>query len=207
MNETAELLADLKLYMLLLGSKAPQRNVEQHDYFFGVARSLKELVPEIKAFWPEAGTSIHIDGWREVNFVEGYQIKAALKEEPTALGEGENVLIADTAGLAPKSLFFINLGGYQENILEEQHYIVLTVQDDRAQATQHAKKTVFFKKNSIKGANSHIDEKYGIDVDDIYRIEEILSASQKERFQINISPVEESTADQVHLGYFKLDKL
>ncbi|MET1055988.1 MAG: DUF1543 domain-containing protein [Pedobacter sp.] len=185
--------AELKLYMLLLGSKAPQRNVEQHDYFFGVARSLKELVPEIKAFWPEAGNSIHIDGWREVNAVEGYQIRAVLKEDGSSSSE--------------KSLFFINLGGYQENILEEQHYIVLTVQDDRALATQHAKKTVFFKKNSIKGANSHIDEKYGIDVDDIYKIEEILSAAQKDRYKILISPAADLPADQVHLGYFKLDKL
>ena len=64
-----------KLYMLLLGSKAPKRNVEQHDYFFGIANSLKELVPQIKAFWPEAGNSIHVDGWREVNNVDGYQVK------------------------------------------------------------------------------------------------------------------------------------
>ncbi|MCX2480590.1 DUF1543 domain-containing protein [Pedobacter sp. MC2016-15] len=193
MNEALTPLSDLKLYMLLLGSKAPQRNVEQHDYYFGIARSLKELVPEIKAFWPEAGNSIHIDGWREVNSVEGYQIKAVLRENED-----------DATG---KSLFFINLGGYQQNILEEQHYIVLTVQDDRAQATQHAKKTVFFKTNSIKGANSHIDEKYGVDVDDIYKIEEILSASQKARFQLTISPAADLPADAVHLGYFKLDKL
>jgi hypothetical protein len=205
-------LADLKLYMLLLGSKAPQRNVEQHDYFFGVARSLKELVPEIKVFWPEAGNSIHLDGWREVNAVEGYQIRAVLKNEDVA-GQGgaeepgRTALQSDEAAQTPPSLFFINLGGYQENLLEEQHYIVLTVQNDRAQATQHAKKTAFFKKNSIKGANSHIDEKYGIDVDDIYRIEEILSASQKERYQIIISPAADLPADQIHLGYFKLDKL
>jgi len=199
MDISAEPLADLKLYMLLLGSKAPQRNVEQHDYFFAVARSLKELVPEIRAFWPEAGNSIHLDGWREVNHVEGYRIRAVLKD--------------NVQNSTQKSLFFINLGGYQENKLEEQHYIVLTVQDDRALATQHAKKTVFFKKNSIKGANSHIDEKYGIDVDDIYKIEEILSASQKERYQIIISPAEivgadaHPAEDKVHLGYFKLDKL
>lgn len=193
MNEALTPLSDLKLYMLLLGSKAPQRNVEQHDYFFGIARSLKELVPEIKAFWPEAGNSIHIDGWREVNSVEGYQIKAAIRESED-----------DATG---KSLFFINLGGYQQNILEEQHYIVLTVQDDRAQATQHAKKTVFFKTNSIKGANSHIDEKYGVDVDDIYKIEEILSASQKARFQLTISPAADLPEDPIYLGYFKLDKL
>ena len=185
--------SDLKLYMLLLGSKAPQRNVEQHDYFFAAARSLKELVPEIKAFWPEAGNSIHLDGWREVTMVDGYHISVLLKEDP--------------APPSAKSLFFINLGGYQENKLEEQHYVVLTVQDDRAQAVQSAKRTVFFKTNSIKGANSHIDEKYGIDVDDIYRIDEILSPAQKEKYQIVLTPAEDLPADRVHLGYFKLEKL
>ena len=142
-----------KLYMLLLGSKAPKRNVEQHDYFFGIATSLKELVPEIKAFWPEAGASIHVDGWREVNQVDGYQINILPKE-----AEQKSSL---------HKLFFTNLGGYQAGKLAEQHYIVLSVKDDRASAIQHAKKTVFFKTNSIKGANAHIDEKYGVDIDDI----------------------------------------
>jgi hypothetical protein len=179
--------------MLLLGSKAPGRNVEQHDYFFGIASSLKELVPEIKAFWPEAGNSIHVDGWREVNSVDGYAVKVVLKDE----------------SIVPslQKLFFINLGGYQADKLEEQHYIVLTVQDDRALAVQNAKKTVFFKTNSIKGANSHIDEKYGIDVDDIYRIEEILNPGYKDKYHIELTPEADLPVDQVHLGYFKLDKL
>lgn len=185
---------DLKLYMLLLGSKAPKRNVEQHDYFFGIARSLKELVPDIKAFWPEAGNSIHVDGWREVNAVDSHRIKVIAKEENTVP--------------SLKKLFFINLGGYQANKLEEQHYIVLRVQDDRVLAIKDAKKTAFFKANSIKGANSHIDEKYGIDVDDIYRIEDILSPSQKENYHIEITPSEHPLPeDEIHLGYFKLDKL
>jgi len=193
MNNSLQQTADLKLYMLLLGSKAPKRNVEQHDYFFGIASSLKELVPEIKAFWPEAGNSIHIDGWREVNSVDGYSVKVVLKE---------NVVVPSL-----KKLFFINLGGYTAGKLEEQHYTVLTVQDDRALATKDAKSTVFFKTNSIKGANSHIDEKYGIDVDDIYRIEEILNPGYKNKYHIEIVPQEGLTDDQIHLGYFKLDKL
>jgi hypothetical protein len=193
MNTLLQPAADLKLYMLLLGSKAPKRNVEQHDYFFGIATSLKELVPEIKAFWPEAGTSIHVDGWREVNSVDGYSVKVMLKEQATVPCE--------------RKLFFINLGGYQADKLEEQHYIVLTVQEDRAMAIKDAKKTVFFKTNSIKGANSHIDEKYGIDVDDIYRIEEILSPTYKDKYHIELTPGTELPDDQVHLGYFKLDKL
>ncbi|MES2827120.1 MAG: DUF1543 domain-containing protein [Bacteroidota bacterium] len=184
-----------RLFLVLLGSKAPKRNVEQHDYFFGIAHSLKELVPQMKAFWPEAGASLHIDGWREVNYVDGYAVKVVLKEDafvelPTA-----------------KKLFFINLGGYQSGKLEEQHYTVLSVQDDKAQATQDSKKTVFFKNNSIKGANSHIDEKYGIDVDDVYRIEEILEPVFKAKYHITITEAPEPIEDHIHLGYFKLDKI
>ncbi|MFD0793641.1 DUF1543 domain-containing protein [Mucilaginibacter litoreus] len=185
-----------KLYMLLLGSKAPNRNVEQHDYFFGIAGSLKELVPEIKAFWPEAGTSLHIDGWREINNVDGYSIKVVPKDEKT-----------DEAG--PK-LFFINLGGYQPDKLEEQHYIMLTVQPDRISAVQDAKKTIFFKNSTIKtvkGANSHIDEKYGIDVDEIYRVEEILARHHKAKYHIQVIPGADKLQDEIHLGYFKLDKI
>ena len=183
-----------KLYMLLLGSKAPKRNVEQHDYFFGIAHSLKALVPEIKAFWPEAGTSIHIDGWREVNKVDNYEINIKLRENHTTP--------------SAYKLFFINLGGYQSNQLYEQHYIVLSVHDERAKAIQEAKKTVFFKTNSIKGANAHIDEKYGIDVDDIYKIEDILSEESKEKYHIEIKTSSgDLPEDEIHLGYFKLDKL
>ncbi len=185
--------ADLKLFQILLGSKAPGRNVEQHDYFFGIATTLKALLPAIKAFWPEAGDNIHIDGWREVNVVEGHVIKVTLRNEDYVPSS--------------KKLFFINLGGYQQNKLEEQHYTVLTLQDNKSQAVLQAKASVFFKTNSMKGANSHIDEKYGIDVDDVYRIEDILAPELKQKYQIMITPTLDLTVDEIHLGYFPLHKI
>ncbi|NEU09700.1 DUF1543 domain-containing protein [Flavihumibacter sp. R14] len=186
----------LKLYLLLLGSKAPGRNVEQHDYFFAIGKSLQELIPRIKAFWPEAGRSIHIDGWREITSVDGHRVRVVLKSEANEV--------------PAKKLFFINLGGYQPGKLEEQHYTVLTVQDDRLAAIQSAKKTVFFRTHSVageKGANSHIDEKYGVDVDDIYMIEEILTPEQKDQFTLEITLAENLPEDLVHLGYLTMDKL
>lgn len=184
--------AQLKLFMILLGSKAPGRHVEQHDFFFGIATSLKELIPEINAFWPEAAGKIHIDGWREVNAVDGYQVKIAPAAEATETG---------------KKLFFVNLGGYQPNRFEEQHYVVLTVKEDRAAAFKEAKQTTFFKHNHFEGATSHIDDKYGIDVDDLYQIEDILSAGQKEKYRIGLSPVAGLPEDELHLGYFKISLL
>jgi hypothetical protein len=183
----------LKLFMVLLGANPKGRFVEQHDYFFGVAGSLKELVPAIKAAWADAGNTLHLDGWREVNVVEGYQIIVAPKEQ--------------TATAPGKKLFFINLGGYQTGKLEEQHYVMLTVQDDRLPAVKESMRSLFYKTNNSPGAHSHIDEKFGVDVDDMYRIEDILSPEAKEKYQLIITPGADMPEDEIHLGYFKLDKL
>lgn len=187
---------NLKLYMVLLGSKAEGRNVEQHDFFFGVAISLAELVPQLRAFWPEAGKSLHIDGWREVTAVDGYRVEIYQKGEIDAVPQ--------------RRLFFINLGGYTAGRLEEQHYTLLSVCDDKAEATQLAKKAAFFKQASVagvKGANAHIDEKYGIDVDDVHRIEDIWHPQLIQNYGIRLTPIDNLVADEVHLGYFRLDRL
>ena len=184
---------ELRLYMILLGSRAPGRHVEQHDFFFGIATSLKELVPAIKAFWPEAKDKIHVDGWREVTVVDDYQVKVLTKSSATPE--------------PAEKLFFINLGGYQQNKFEEQHYTVLTVKSDRAAAFREAKDTLFFRNNHFKGAESHIDDKYGIDVDDLYEIEDILPTSQKKIYRIQLTKSERLKEDELHLGYFKLSSL
>src|ERR1700748_1055415 len=98
----------MKLYLLLLGAEAPGRVVEQHDFFFGIAENLSSLVPEVRALWPEAGNTLHIDGGREVNKVDGYHVRVTMHEDPD---------------VNPKlNLFFLNLGGYTVGKLEEQHY-------------------------------------------------------------------------------------
>lgn len=189
--------AELKLYMVLLGSKAENRNVEQHDFFFGVAHSLAELVPALQAFWQEAGKSLHIDGWREVTVVDGFKVEVYKKSANDVMAEEHR-------------LFFVNLGGYTAGRLEEQHYTLLSVCRDKAEATQLAKKAAFFKSATIvgmKGANAHIDEKYGIDVDDIYRIEDIWRQQDRENYGIRLTPALDQKKDEVHLGYFRLDRI
>jgi hypothetical protein len=184
----------MKLYLLLLGAEAPGRNIEQHDYFIGIADNLADLVPAVKAFWPKAGNSLHIDGWREVTKVDNYSIRVVLQNEE--------------ASVAVSKLFFLNLGGYTSGKLKEQHYTLLTVQANRASAIQAAKKSVFFKTNSLKGiATSHIDEKYGVDVDNIYQIEDLLLPVFKEKYRITVSEGANLPEDEIYLGYFKLDRI
>ncbi|TSJ36375.1 DUF1543 domain-containing protein [Mucilaginibacter corticis] len=184
----------MKLFQLLLGAEVPGRVVEQHDYFFGIAGSIAELVPQVKAFWPEAGASLHIDGWREVTKVDSYGLKILPKDEPDPHPE--------------RNLYFLNLGGYTSGKLEEQHYTILTVQASRLKAVQAAKNNLFFKTNSLKGiATAHIDEKYGIDVDSVHAIGDLLSPAAKARYRIIFEEAREAPEDRIHLGYFKLDKI
>jgi hypothetical protein len=181
-------MAQLKLFMILLGCKPPGRHVEQHDFFFGVATSLNHLADEMQAFWPEAQGRIHIDGWREVNTVEGYRV---------------NIIPKQNASNQGKKLFFINLGGYQPNKFEEQHYVILTAKDNSASALRNAKSTLFFQNSN----SSHVDDKYGIDVDDIYKIEDILSPNFKKNYEIELIPADNLVEDEIHLGYLKMSQL
>ena len=182
-----------KLFMLLLGCKPKGRHVEQHDVFFGISTSLKKLVPSMKAFWPEAQKDLHLDAWREVTHVQNYTIRVCLKGE----------VVKEERSL---KLFFINLGGYRKGEFEEQHYKILVVAKDSAAAVKLAKKESFFKKMGFKEAPSHIDDKYGIDVDDIYSVEEILPDVFSSKYVLEIVK-EEGAEDAIHLGYLPVKKI
>jgi len=182
----------MKLYMLLLGCKPTGRHTEQHDVFFTIGESLKAIVPDILSFWPEANGKMHIDAWREVSRVDGFRIEVAEK--------GSGYVSAD-------KLFFLNLGGYKRDEFEEPHYKLLCIENDKTEAIKRAKETAFYKHAGFEGAPSHIDDKYGVDVDDVFEIEEVLSASLKEKFTLSIFPAEGPENDEIHLGYLPLEKI
>ena len=192
---------DAKLFMVLAGCRPPGRYTEQHDIFFGIGASLSALVPALKAFWPEASKNLHVDAWREVTRQDGYAISVVPR-----------VAAASPAGGDPKvpavpALFFINLGGYKKGEFDEFHYKMLIAGADKGVAIQQSKQTAFYKHTGFPGATSHVDDKYGVDVDDVHAIEDILPATMKEAWAIRLSPAGDEKTDEVHLGYFQLHKL
>lgn len=180
----------LKLYMVLLGCRPAGRFTEQHDIFFGIGTSLKDTIPDMLKSWPEAKGKLHLDAFREVSQVDGYQIEVAEKSQ---VEESEK-------------LFFINLGGYRENEFEEFHYKLLTVAGSQSEAIRKARQTAFFKHTGFKGAPAHVDDKYGVDVDDIFQVRDILAADLKEKYNIRIMK-KDGPEDQLSLGYFPLKKI
>lgn len=192
----------LKLYMLLLGCRPTGRLTEQHDVLFGIAENLKELIPHIKKFWPEAKGNIHIDAWREVTQVGDYSV-VIIKRPLPSIGfdglSGEQV--------SEEKLFFINLGGYKVEEFDEFHYKLLTIAKTSGEAIKQAKQTAFYKHTGFKGAASHIDDKYGIDIDDVHNVKEILSSHFKELYSIEIKYEKQKEEDKMHLGYLPLKNI
>ncbi|WP_312078887.1 DUF1543 domain-containing protein [Chryseobacterium sp.] len=182
----------LKLFYVILGATPKGRNIEQHDVFFGIAETLKELVPDMKEFWKEAEGKIHLDCYQEVKFVDGFEVK----------------IVEKSADNSENQLYFVNLGGYKKGYFEEFHEQHLMVGNSMAEIVKKAMKTEFYKTMGFENAVSHIDDKHGVDIDDIFNVNDILPLKMKEKYSILLVKSDEVNQENfVDIGYRKIDKL
>lgn len=188
------------LYMVQLGARPKGRLIEQHDMFFGVANQVSELVEDINQHWPEVKNKWHIDSYRAITKVDGYTIKL--------VESGEQV-----SKDADLKLFFINFGGYQQGSFEEFHDKLLIVATSQAEAIKQAKQSKFYKQFTFKdkdspfNAASHIDDKFEIDIDEIYNVNDLLS-----NVQLLIEPIVDMDGvdineDKEYVGYLSIKNL
>ncbi|MBV8325724.1 DUF1543 domain-containing protein [Chryseobacterium sp.] len=182
----------MKLFYVILGATPKGRNIEQHDVFFGIAENLKDLVPEMKDFWKEADGKIHIDCHQEVKFADGYEVTIVEKGEKSS----------------EEQLYFLNLGGYKRGFFEEFHEQHLMVGQSMGEIIKRAKATEFYQTMGFEGAVSHVDDKHGVDIDDIFNVNDILPVKMKEKYSIVLKKSEaENQENQMGLGYLKIDKV
>ncbi len=177
----------MKLFYVILGATPQGRNIEQHDVFFGIAEGLHELIPEIKNFW--TNTKLHIDCYQEVKFADGYELK----------------IVERISEKSDDQLFFINLGGYKLGHFEEFHEQHLMVGKSLAEVIKRVKQTKFYKAMGFQNAVSHVDNKHGVDIDDIYNINDLLSKETKEKYSIILEKSDIGNQENVmEVGYFKI---
>ena len=190
------------LFMVQLGGRPKGRLIEQHDIFFGVANQVSELVDDINHHWPEVKNKWHIDSYRAITKVGNHTVKLI---ESDNQAENDNGL----------KLFFINLGGYQRGSFEEFHHKLLIVADNQKDAIKQAKQSEFYKEFTFKdkdtpfNAASHIDDKFQVDIDDIYDVNDLVS-----NIQILIEPrihnsheLANADEDKEYVGYLSIKNL
>ena len=179
-----------KLYCITMGATVPGRLIEQHDVMFAAAADISDLIPSLQAAWPE-GASVHVDAYREVTVVGSHHI--SLTQDPVS---------AVASGL---KLFFFNLGGYVEGDMEEYHHKALVVAATQKEAITSIKQSEFYQNRGYAGAESHIDDKMSVDIDDVHIVDALLAGSG---WHLHITPSAESTAEDVwQVGYLSLSKL
>lgn len=197
----------LTLFMVQLGGRPKGRLIEQHDIFFGVANQVSELIDDINQHWPEVKNKWHIDAYRAISKVDNYAIRLVESSSET---ERAN----DVESSNDLKLFFINLGGYQRGSFEEFHYKLLIVAATQADAIKQAKQSEFYKQFTFKdkaspfNAASHIDDKFEVDIDDIYNVNDLIP-----NVRLLIKPINNERHELVHaddkeyVGYLSIKNL
>jgi hypothetical protein len=110
-------------YVVLLGGEHPRAKLELHDIVFLFADRIEDAYDRLRAAWFAAPGKVHIDGWMELDGLDGYRIESA--DAPAVPGE-------------PR-LYCAQLGGYTESVFGEAHPLHLVVAPDAATAKRQTR--------------------------------------------------------------------
>jgi hypothetical protein len=125
----------------MLGGRAPGCRIELHDVVFAVGSSLASMYEQLLEQWFGTPGHVHIDAYMRLDRADGHRIE-----------------LHDTPFKGGKRLYFLNIGGYVENELAEQHAYAFVVAPNRTAAKQRAKATL------LPGRQEkHKDDLYDVD--------------------------------------------
>ena len=93
-----------------------------HDVRWVIGETIESTLPQLKSQWIGRSQGLHVDSYKMIKFVDGYRVSVIAKEK---VNNNEN-----------NKLWFVNLGGYKEGEMLEQHHLEIVV----ASTAQIAKK-------------------------------------------------------------------
>ena len=164
----------MKLFAVFLGGRADKCNIELHDVVFTCAATIQDSYKDLLSKWFGNPNRLHIDSWVELNYVDGYKIELS-KSKPDS----------------EKKLFYINLGGYDENKFEELHESMFLVGDNKNLIKRRAKESLLLGYDQV-----HTDDLYDVDdcieinkVSDFYIVLKKSTKSQNLEFNNGYHPI------------------
>lgn len=107
-----------RLFMIGIGGSIAPATIEVHDVRFVYAEKFEDTFEDLRRTWYGDPESLHIDSYKELIEIDGYKIEV-----------GEE---------SKNRLFFINYGGYTEELFGELHastfVVAANITDARALA-------------------------------------------------------------------------
>ena len=184
---------NLSLFIVVLGGRSFKSNIEIHDVRWVVGESIEDTFPELRKQWIGKPNGLHIDSYKRIKYVDGYKIV------PTKCYKNNSI----NTKKEDKSLWFINLGGYDPKKMLEEHDFTLVVANKAVDAKKKARKNWI--SNLIK---KHNDDLSGIN--DFEQIDDLHSIKKIKTWKIKLILDPEKRSEKMipdWYGYMRIDKI
>ena len=119
---------------MVLGGGAEKANVELHDVRWVVGSRIEDTFALLRKDWFGTLEGLHIDSYKKINHVDGYKVNLNNIENKKL----KNIKLNDFND-SKKNLWFVNIGGYDPNSMQEKHEFGLVVAKSSLEAKNNAK--------------------------------------------------------------------
>ena len=122
------------LYLVVLGGRAKKANIELHDVRWVVGSKIEDTYDTLRKDWFGSPKGLHIDSYKKIKYIDGYKINLLHLEKDKI---EKNKLVKKNK--FKKYLWFVNLGGYSPNSMQEKHEFGLVTASNKLEAKNIAK--------------------------------------------------------------------
>ena len=184
-----------KLFLVVLGGRMATSHIELHDVRWVVGTSIEDTIPTLRQQWFGLQSGLHIDSYKAIKYVDGYSIELIKRQENCS----ERLQASSTA--MNNQLWFINLGGYDRDSLQELHQLGLVVAPSKQAAKARARRRWL-----VSALQVHKDDLHNIDR--LSTVDNCLPIFNVEEWHIHLKagpdrPEEELKPDW--FGYWRID--
>ena len=116
------------LYLVVLGGRTPKSNIELHDVRWVIGSKIEDTFEQLRNEWFGSLKGFHIDSYKKIQSIDGYKINLKKVQNNVSKNSSSN-----------KSLWFVNIGGYDPCSMQEKHEFGLLVASSSSEAIKKAK--------------------------------------------------------------------
>ncbi len=125
---------NISLFLVVLGGRAKKANIELHDVRWVVGSKIEDTFDTLRKDWFGSPKGLHIDSYKKINYIDGYKINLLNLEKD--ITEKSQVFKEKKS---QKYLWFVNIGGYNPNSMQEKHEFGLVTASNKLEAKKIAK--------------------------------------------------------------------
>ena len=122
------------LYLVVLGGRVKEANIELHDVRWVVGSKIEDTYDTLRKDWFGSPKGLHIDSYKKIKYIDGYKIN--LKNFEKVKIEKKKLI---KKRKAKKYLWFVNIGGYDPSSMQEKHEFGLVTALNKLEAKNIAK--------------------------------------------------------------------